>query len=269
MRLAVDERDPEVDHREAGRDPALASGPGRPSPPTGCSCVGTAPPTTLSTNSKPEPGRQRLDLDVADRVLAVAAGLLDVPALGRRLAARTSPAAARPPARSPARTPCSRSRSSTTSACASPMHHSTSWWVSALRSSRSVGSPAVSRASPLASASSSERVLARTAIGSSGSGMSHGATSSGVVLGRDGVAGLGAGQLGDRDDVAGDREVDRAQGRAERREQVPDPLVGVVVGVPALGQPVPGDVHGQVRLAACRRRPAPARPARRTGRRSS
>ena len=41
---------------------------------------GTEPPTTLSTNSKPAPSRQRLDLDVADGVLAVPAGLLDVPA---------------------------------------------------------------------------------------------------------------------------------------------------------------------------------------------
>ncbi len=62
------------------------------------------------------------------------------------------------------------------------MHHSTSWWVSALRSSHMVGSPAVSLVSPLASESSSERVLARTAIGSSGSGMSQGATSSGSSL---------------------------------------------------------------------------------------
>ena len=62
------------------------------------------------------------------------------------------------------------------------MHHSTSWWVSGLRSSRSVGSPATSRARFLASASSSERVLATTATGSSGSGISHGAISSGSSL---------------------------------------------------------------------------------------
>ncbi len=79
-------------------------------------------------------------------------------------------------------TPCSRSRSSSTSACASPIHHSTSWWVSALRSSRRVGSPAVSLPRPLARASSSLRVLAATATGSSGSGMSQAPTSSGSSL---------------------------------------------------------------------------------------
>ena len=43
---------------------------------------GTAPPTTLSTNSNPAAALARLDGDVAHGVLAVAAGLLDVPALG-------------------------------------------------------------------------------------------------------------------------------------------------------------------------------------------
>jgi hypothetical protein len=79
-------------------------------------------------------------------------------------------------------TPPARSRSNTTSACASPMHHSTSWWVSGLRSSRRVGSPAASRARFLASASSSERVFGTTATGSSGSGISHASTSSGLSL---------------------------------------------------------------------------------------
>src|SRR6266540_921219 len=79
-------------------------------------------------------------------------------------------------------TPPERSRSRTTSACASPMHHRTSWCVSALRSSRIVGSPATSRPRFLARASSSERVLATMATGSSGSGISQGAISSGCSL---------------------------------------------------------------------------------------
>ena len=48
---------------------------------------GTAPPTTLSTNSNPGAFRERLHLDVAHRVLAVAAGLLDVAAMAFRFAA--------------------------------------------------------------------------------------------------------------------------------------------------------------------------------------
>ena len=62
------------------------------------------------------------------------------------------------------------------------MHHSTSWWVSALRSNRIVGSPATRRARFLASASSSERVLATIATGSNGSGISQASTSSGLSL---------------------------------------------------------------------------------------
>ena len=59
------------------------------------------------------------------------------------------------------------------------MHHSTSWCVSALRSSRSVGSPATSRDRLRANVSSSLRVFATTATGSSGSGIAHGSISSG------------------------------------------------------------------------------------------
>jgi hypothetical protein len=76
--------------------------------------------------------------------------------------------------------PPARSRASTTSACASPMHHSTSWWVSALRSSRSVGSPATSRDRLRDNVSSSLRVFATIATGSSGSGIVHGRIRSGL-----------------------------------------------------------------------------------------
>ena len=57
------------------------------------------------------------------------------------------------------------SRSSSTSAWASPMHHSTCWWVSALFSRRSVGSSATSRAMAWAILSSSALDLALTATG--------------------------------------------------------------------------------------------------------
>ena len=55
MRLAVDQGHPDVDDRVAGRDARAPSGRGRPSPRDGMNCRGTAPPTTLSTNSKPAP----------------------------------------------------------------------------------------------------------------------------------------------------------------------------------------------------------------------
>ena len=144
-------------------------------------------------------------------------------------------------------TPPERSRSSTTSACDSPMHQSTSWWVSGLRSRRSVGSPATSRARFLASASSSERVLATTAIGSSGSGIVHGSMSSGLSL-PDRVSPVSAlpdlviAQMSPAMQYGTSRSC-----RAERRVDVRHPLVGVVVGVAALGQAVPGDVHGLLR----------------------
>ncbi len=62
------------------------------------------------------------------------------------------------------------------------MHHSTVWWVSTLRSSRSVGSAATSLARVLISASSSPLVCAITATGSSGSGSSQHESSSGWSL---------------------------------------------------------------------------------------
>ena len=63
---------------------------------------------------------------------------------------------------------------------------------------------------------------------------------------RHGVAGLRAAEPPDGADVAGDRPLDRAQRGSQRRVQLPDPLVGVVVLVPVLGAAVSGDVHGGV-----------------------
>ena len=62
------------------------------------------------------------------------------------------------------------------------MHHSTSWCVSGLFSSRRVGSSATSRDSAWDILSSSALDLAETAIGSSGSGITHGSISSGSSL---------------------------------------------------------------------------------------
>ena len=113
-------------------------------------CRGTAPPTTLSTNSKPAP-----DSSGSTSMSQTAywpwppdcftcrpwPGRL----AGERLAQLARAAA---PTRRRRRSGCV-SRSSSTSRCASPMHHSTSWWVSGLFSSRSVGSSATSRPSAL------------------------------------------------------------------------------------------------------------------------
>ena len=62
------------------------------------------------------------------------------------------------------------------------MVHSTIWCVSAFCSSRIVTSSATSRCSAETSFSSSFRVAAWTAIGSSGSGSNHGSTSAGRAL---------------------------------------------------------------------------------------
>ena len=195
MRLAVDQGDPDVDDRVAGTPPRGPSGARTPFSTDGMNWRGTAPPTTLSTNSNPEPGRQRLDLDVAHGVLAVAAGLLDVPAVALRRAAEglaqrhpqrhrvdldaVPVLAAGRAARRRAPRPCTTARAGGSRRCCS---------------SRSVGSSATSRARPCESLSSSALVCATIATGSSGSGISQGSISSGVVLVGQGVAGLGPGR---------------------------------------------------------------------------
>ncbi len=139
------------------------------------------------------------------------------------------------------------SRSSIRSACASPMHQSTSWRVSEFISIRSVGSSATSRARACDILSSSALDLAVIATGSSGSGTDHGCMSSG----RDGsdsvspasaVASLATAQMSPAAHCDG-----RMLLLAERRGERADALVGVVVGVAALGHPVTGNVHGRVR----------------------
>ena len=139
------------------------------------------------------------------------------------------------------------SRSSSTSAWASPMHHSTSWWVSAFISSRMVGSSATSRGSAADSLSSSAFDRATNATGSSGSGIDHGSISSGCSLDEsvspvsavDSFATAHTEPAGH--DVSGRCSLPSGVG------QRADPLVVIVVGVPAGGPPVPGHVHRRVR----------------------
>ena len=182
MGLAVDQGDPDVDHRIAGQHPLLQLGPDallhrRDELPR------HRPADHLLRELDPGAAFQRLDLQPADRVLAVPARLLDQPALQRPSAARTSRGTRSAPAPPPPRR-ASRpaARSSSLSTWAGPMAHSTTWWVSALCSSRMVTSSATSRCRADTSFSSSSREVAWIATGSSGSGSSQGSTSAGRLL---------------------------------------------------------------------------------------
>ena len=172
---------------------------------------GTAPPTTLSTNSKPPPsgsGSTSMSqmaywpwppdcLTWRPCPLAVA---------GERLAQRHDHVAPLDARRRSAR--CS--RSSATSAWASPITQSTSW-PGLRRSARSAGSGPrrASRPSAEESLSSSDLVAASIATGSSGVGIDHGLSTRGWSDAGEGVAGLGPRQPADRGDVAGDHPVGR------------------------------------------------------------
>ncbi len=137
----------------------------------GMNWCGTAPPTIRSTNSKPAPrGSGSTSMshtaywpcppDCLTCRPCPLTRAVNVSRSGTRIGSVSTSA---PPARS---------RLSTTSAWASPMHHSTSWWVSGLRSSRSVGSLATSRPRLRARVSSSCLLYTyqgRTSSGSAGS----------------------------------------------------------------------------------------------------
>ena len=239
-------------------------------------CRGTAPPTTLSTNSKPaalpaaarprcrrpRTGRARRTASRAGR--ARRRGLRSV----SRSATRTGSVSTSTPCRV-------RSRSSSTSRCASPIDHSTIWCVSGVDLHPHRGVLGDQPGQPL-----HELVLvaagpgAETAVGSSGSGIVHGSISAGAAGVRQRVPGLRAAR-------AGRPPRRRRPGRASTGVSAApsgmrhgaDALVHVVVGVPVRSRArrhepgeVPGDVHGRVRHQRCRRTPGPARAGRRTGR---
>ena len=143
---------------------------------------GTAPPTTLSTNSNPEPSGSGCTsmshtayCPCPPDCLTCLPWPFALPPNVSRSGTRSSTVSTATPYRRD-------SASSTTPEWASPMHHNTIWWVSGFCSMRSVGSSAASRCNPTDSLSSS--VLARgcTAIGSSGSGIVHGLSTSGSDL---------------------------------------------------------------------------------------
>ena len=181
----------------------------------GMNCVGTDPPTTWDTNSNPDPRGSGSNSTWQTAYWPCPPDCLTwrpVTRAGLRIVARSGTLTGSVSTSAP----LARRRDSTTSACASPMHHSTVWCVSGLRSRRSVGSAATSRVSVRPSASSSARLRATTATGSSGSGRFQHDSSSGSDAARDGVAGLGAAELGQRGDVARDARLDLAELGAER-----------------------------------------------------
>ena len=131
------------------------------------------------------------------------------------------------------------------------MHHRTIWCVSALCSMRRVGSSAASRWSPWPSLSSSALAWASIAIGSSGSGIDHGCSTSGWSL-SDRVSPVSA-----RDSLAiaqmspAMHGVDRPLGLAQRRptaRRCARPRRGPRgrVSLAEERREVTGDVHGRV-----------------------
>ena len=196
-------------------------------------CRGTDPPTTLSTNSNPPPVCERLDLEVADGVLAVAAALLDVPALarwpaGERLAQRhpdvdlvdldaVPVARAGRAVRRHAPRPCTTARAERLRVVLDPH-------------GRVLGREPLQCRPSL---SSSAFACATTAMGSSGSGIDHGSITSGLSLS------LSVSPVSARDSFAiaqmspAMHDAGGPLGLAERRRQGADALVLVVVLVAA------------------------------------
>ena len=193
----------------------------------GMNWVGTEPPTTLDSNSKPAPRGSGANStwhtaywpcppDCLTCRPVTRAGLAMVSRIGTRTGSVSTSA---PPARS---------RDSTTSACASPMHQSTVWWVSsvALQAQRRVRGDQLGQRLD-------QRVLVAAGVRDHRDGQQRlGQFPAGQqqrVVGRGhGVAGLRGAQLGQRADVAGHALLDLAQRRAERAVDVREPLVGVV-----------------------------------------
>ena len=167
--------------------------------------LGTVPPTIRCSKTIPEPGAPGLALDDDDGVLAVPAGLLDVPAGDARPApASVSPSGTRTGTVVTA-TPCRvRSRSSSTSACA--VAHAPQQQLAGVGAAlephasgpRRPAGPAPSPAGPRR-----RGTRPRRATGSCGVGQVPRRHQQRVVRRGQRVAGLGAGQPGDRADVAG------------------------------------------------------------------
>ena len=141
--------------------------------------LGTVPPTMRCSNTTPEPGGPGSASTTTTAYCPWPPDCLTCRPVTRAGPARVSTIGTRTGTVVTATPWRVRSRSSSTSACASPTHQSSSCPVSGRRSSRTVGSSATSRASAVASRSSSAREAASTATGSCGVGRSQGGTSRG------------------------------------------------------------------------------------------
>ena len=137
------------------------------------------------------------------------------------------------------------------------MHHSTSCLVSALFSSRSVGSSATRRLSAWESLSSSALDLATIATGSSGSGIDQDSISSGLSL-SDSVSPVSAVLS------LATAQMSPAAHWVTGRCCLPSGEVSAPIrsssswsSCPLVGAAVPGHVHGRHPGAACRRTPGP------------
>jgi hypothetical protein len=123
------------------------------------------------------------------------------------------------------------------------MHHSTSWFVSGLRSSRIVGSSATNRPRLVASLSSSAFEWATIATGSSGSGITQGSTRSGLSLSERVSPVSALCSLATATMSPATAWLDRALDLAQRRGERADALVDVVVLVAVVRGEVAGHVH--------------------------
>ena len=196
-------------------------------------CRGTEPPTTLSTNSKPAPsGSGSTSMSQTanwpcppDCLTCLPCPFAEPPKVSRSGTRRSTLSTLTPNRLA--------SPSSTTPAWASPMHHSTIWWVSGFCSIRSVGSSAASRCKP-------DRQLVVVGLGVRLHGdrqqrLGHRPRLEHQRFGLVGqrVSGFGAGQPADRADVARHHGARRPLLLAERERQRADPLVLVVILVAA------------------------------------
>ncbi len=242
MRLAVEQRDPDVDQRIPGGDPAGGLRPhalfhGRDELP------GHRAAHHLVDELDARTARQRLDADLADRELAVPAGLFDMAsAAGGRL---TEGLPQRHLVRH--RVDLHAVAGAQPLQChidmrlaQTPQHHLTGVGMVFQPQRRILRHQA---GQPLR-----ELVVVGLAVRLDGDGQQRVRHRPGLhqerrVLVGEGVAGLGAGQLGHARQIAGDRLRQRTLLLAEGRRQRADPLVDVMVLVPAVLQAVPGDMH--------------------------